>query len=121
MPVKSSSSAILRWPDRNEVLKKAKEWAGTIGRGNRSVVGIYCYGSISDERWGVGSDLDILIEVSASSGPFEKRSLEFSIPDCGVPVDMSVYSTSELEAFRREGRRFVLEFDRGSMVLYRSV
>jgi hypothetical protein len=118
MPVRSSSSAVLRWPDRNDVLKKARTWAETTGRGNRSVIGIYCYGSITGERWGVGSDLDILIEVGASTGPFEKRSLEFSIPDCGVPVDMSVYTTSELDAFRREGRRFIDEFDRWSIVLY---
>ncbi|OHD69728.1 MAG: hypothetical protein A2W19_13475 [Spirochaetes bacterium RBG_16_49_21] len=118
MPVKSLNSAVLRWPDREAVLKKARLWAESAGRGNESVTGIYCYGSITGDRWGFGSDLDILIEVSASAKPFDRRSLEFTLPDCGVPVDMSVYTGSELARFRREGRRFINEFDRESIILY---
>ncbi|MBN2161099.1 MAG: nucleotidyltransferase domain-containing protein [Spirochaetes bacterium] len=120
MPVRSLDSAVLRWPDRRAVLEKAREWAETTGRGDPSVVSILCHGSMADGTWGVGSDLDIMIEVRSSAIPFESRPLEFTPPDCGVPVDMTVYTTEELEGLRAEKRRFTLSLDRSSIALYRS-
>ncbi|OHD62948.1 MAG: hypothetical protein A2176_04885 [Spirochaetes bacterium RBG_13_51_14] len=118
MPVKSLNSAVLKWPEREATLEKARYWAETVGSRDASVVSIRCYGSIADGRWGTGSDLDVLIEVDRSDKPFDKRSLDFTLPDCGVPVDMVVYTSSELCRFRREGRRFIREFDGKSIVLY---
>jgi predicted nucleotidyltransferase len=76
------------------------------------------YGSIVSGKWGVGSDLDIVIEVQRADAPFNERCVLFPPPDVPVPYDVSVYSTRELEDMRSERRRFVRELDRQSVVLY---
>jgi hypothetical protein len=100
------------------VLERARAWADETGRGNHNIMSIRCTGSIADGRWGVGSDLDIVMEVQSSAIPFDARGRDFSPPECGVPVDLSVYTTEELVMFRKEGRRFTRELDCSSIVLY---
>ena len=118
MPVKSIHSALLKWPDSETTLKKARSWAEALGRGNSLIAGIRCFGSIADGRWGIGSDLDILIEVRSSETPFERRSLGYPLPECDVPVDLVVYTAPELSRLRSEGSRFIREIERDSIVLY---
>jgi predicted nucleotidyltransferase len=118
MPVRSLNSAVLVWPDLASVLTAANAWAAEIARDRPEVRRVLCFGSAARGTWGVGSDLDLLVEVAASDTPFERRSLAFAPPRAPVPVEILVYTTDELARMRREGRRFIREVDAGSMVLY---
>ena len=118
MPVKLLNSAILKWPDENTVLEKAKIWAQKTGSKNNNIAKISSFGSITTGRWGVGSDCDILIELEICSLPFMERSLGYNTSDIPVPVEIVVYTTGELIAMRKEGHRFMREFDRDSIDLY---
>lgn len=120
MPVRSSRSAVIKWPDRGTVLAGARSWAAALGPTRPEVARILCFGSVTGDRWGVGSDLDVIIVVASSEVPFEKRGLDYPLPECGVPVDMAVYTAEELARFRSEGRRLIDELDRASLVLYRA-
>ncbi len=61
-------------------------------------------GSRSRGDWGVGSDLDGVILVSATNTPWELRAAEWDLTDLPVPVDVLVYTVEEWERFGREGR-----------------
>ncbi|MDP3768521.1 MAG: nucleotidyltransferase domain-containing protein, partial [Dehalococcoidia bacterium] len=54
--------------------------------------------------WGVGSDVDLLVIVSASAHPSERRALEWDATDLPVPADVLVYTEEEWASLR--GRRF---------------
>ncbi len=105
MPVRSSSSSILRWPDRHEVEGAVLNWAGAIARSRPDVLRVGYFGSYARGDWGVGSDLDVLLVVSRSGVPFERRALEFDTLTLPVPTDLLVYTPEELGALGdREGR-----------------
>ena len=59
--------------------------------------------------WGVGSDVDILIEMTSCHEPFERRLLDVNDSTLPVPADILVYTTEELRRMRQEGRRFARE------------
>ena len=118
MPVRSLNSAVLKWPDVDGVLSSARSWAAKLGSCRAEIRRILCFGSAAVGSWGVGSDLDLLIELTSSDLPFGSRELSYDPPVLPVPADILVYTTDELERMRREGRRFIKKLDSGSLVLY---
>jgi hypothetical protein len=50
----------------------------------------------------VGSDLDVVILVSATDTPWERRAAEWDLTDLPVPADVLVYTVEEWE---RSGKR----------------
>ena len=62
MPVRSLTSAVFKWPDRDAVLSAAREWAQALRRRDASVEQVACVGSYARGDWGVGNDLDFLVE-----------------------------------------------------------
>ena len=118
MPVKYTNSAVLKWPDRQRILESATIWAEKIGQTDKAVISIRCFGSIASDRWGVGSDLDILIELESSSKPFMERSLDYTPLNIDVPVEILVYTTKELSDMEKQGYRFIKELKKNAIVLY---
>jgi predicted nucleotidyltransferase len=118
MPVRSLNSAVLVWPDLAAVLPAARDWAARLAKERPEIRRILCFGSAAKGTWGVGSDLDVLVEVAASDTPFASRPLSFEPPPVPVPVEILVYTTDEIERMRREGRRFIRDVDSASLVLY---
>jgi predicted nucleotidyltransferase len=118
MPVRSLNSAVLVWPDLAAVLPAARAWAAMLAKDHPEIRRILCFGSAVKGTWGVGSDLDVLVEVAASDTPFVSRPLSFEPPPVPVPVEILVYTTEEIDRMRREGRRFIRDVDAGSSVLY---
>ena len=119
MPVKSLNSAVRKWPDRNKVIREARKWAKQLARKNSSVKNIYLFGSATNfEKWGVGSDIDILVELKESSIPFTRRSPSLNPSNISVPAEILMYTTGELERMRKENRRFIREFDKNSIRLF---
>lgn len=104
MPVRSLSSSVLKWPDRQTVEAALRSWAGRVAQGRADVLRIGYFGSYARGDWGVGSDLDILIVVQAAQAPFEARSTEFDATELPVPADVLVYTREEWEGLDPESR-----------------
>lgn len=119
MPVRLLNSAILKWPDKQKVLNEAKLWAESVGLSDRNIVKIFCFGSICTGRWGVGSDLDILIILKETTVPFISRAMTFDASAISVPTDILVYTESEIATLSKEKDRFLDEIRKNSILLYR--
>ncbi len=96
----------------------ARAWAQAVALQNNSVRRIVCFGSLAEGRWGVGSDLDLFIEVAESEIPFHKRSIQFNTSELPVPADVIVHTSQEVEQMRAEGRRFLREIDEKGLLLW---
>ena len=98
MPVRSLSSAIFKWPDREQVLSAARNWALSLRRQDQAVESILCVGSYARNDWGVGSDLDVIVLIANTSmSPLERRE-RYEPRGLPVPADLWVYTRDEWEA-----------------------
>lgn len=100
MPVRSSNSSVLRWPDHRAVDAAVREWADSVAMGHDEVVRIGYFGSYARGDAGVGSDVDLVVVVAASDRPFEERGPAFDTTSLPVPADLLVYTAEEWEALR---------------------
>lgn len=112
MPVRSSNSSVLRWPDRDGVLSAAREWARTCRTAHAGVEAIGCFGSCARGDWGVGSDLDLVVIVSSSPEPFARRALAFDASHLPVPTELVVYTRDEWQRLLAAGDRFARTMQR---------
>lgn len=118
MPVRSLHSSILKWPDKELIIKQAAAWATKTGQADANIISIKCFGSIMDERWGVGSDVDILVHVKYSNKNFISRSLDYNVSEIDIPVDILVYTQDELDSLEKDGHRFFSVIKEKSFDLY---
>ena len=105
MPVRSSSSSVLRWPDAATVVGALRGWAKAMAPAHPEVRAIGYFGSYARGDWGVGSDLDVVLLVDRSDEPFQRRGARWDTTRLPVPVDLLVYTVEEWERLGREGRR----------------
>lgn len=108
MPVRSSNSHVLRWPDRETVDHAVREWAAAMLQTHPEVVRVGYFGSYARGDWGVGSDLDLIVVVDDADEPFRQRSVAFDTLELPVPADLLVYTAEEWSALLEEGRPFAL-------------
>ncbi len=106
MPVRSLSSSVLRWPAREQVLAAARSWASAAGRARGDLLRLGCFGSVTGDRWGVGSDLDLVAVVAAAARPFAERGREWDLTQLPVPAEILVYTATEWEQVVARGDRF---------------
>ena len=109
MPVRSLSSSVLTWPDRDTVVTALRQWALQVPDGRPDVSRIGYAGSYARGDWGVGSDLDVVIVLRATDLPFERRSAAWDATALPVPTDVLVYTEAEWDALRTEGRSLTRE------------
>lgn len=109
MPVRSLNSSVLRWPDAEAVNTAPRTWARDAAARRDDVLRIGYFGSYAKGRWGVGSDLDIVVIVEHSDLPFERRAaVDWDTTSLPVPADVLVYTQAEWNRadfntrFRRE-------------------
>ncbi len=119
MPVRSLNSSVLKWPDRETVGRKIREWAGKMLTRNSGVVGIAVFGSYAERRWGVGSDLDIVVLLDKSADPFAERSVEVHEGILPVPADILIYTIDEWKSMKSEGRRLVDAVEQNGIWIYK--
>ena len=113
------NSSAFHWPDSGEVEAAARAWAHAVAARDVTVRRIVCFGSLANGRWGVGSDLDLYIEVDSSDLPSSERALGYDVVDLPVPADLIVHTAEEAELLRVEARRLAQEIDEKGIVLYR--
>lgn len=113
MPVRSLNSSVLKWPDADVVDEAAREWASRAASECPEIRGIGYTGSYARGDWGVGSDLDLVVIVPASSdlvGPDGMPSLEarraLDLTGLPVPADLILVREPDFERGLAEGRRF---------------
>lgn len=106
MPVRSSDSSVLRWPDRETVLAAARHWAKLVRGARPEVEAIGCFGSFARGDSGVGSDVDLVAIVATSDEPFERRALAFDVSELPVPAEILVYTREEWQRILERGGRF---------------
>lgn len=117
MPVRSSSSSVLRWPDRATVVAAVEAWAAREARVRPGLVRLGYFGSYARGNWGVGSDIDLIAVVESSALPFERRGLDWDLLDLPVPGQIVVYTGEEWESLCREGGRFARTIERETVWL----
>ncbi|MBI4964278.1 MAG: nucleotidyltransferase domain-containing protein [Desulfomonile tiedjei] len=112
MPVRSLSSPVFKWPNRHEVDKAVRVWAGHIVKRHPEAIKLGYFGSYARGDWGVGSDLDLIAIVGSAEDVFERRSLNWEVDQLPVPAQIIVYTLEEWESFRQHRGRFVLTLER---------
>lgn len=108
MPVKSSDSSVIKWPNHRDVDRAVRLWAQRVGSNDPNVRRVGYFGSYARGDWGVGSDIDLIVIVDESNEPFERRNLGFRTDELPVQSQLLVYTRAEwdglLEADGRFGR-----------------
>ena len=117
MPVKSFRSSVIKWPNRQEVEKAVRRWAEEIKRLHADIVRIGYFGSYARGEWGVGSDVDLLVIVSSSELPRERRTLSLRAESLPVPADVLVYTIDEWQRLSGSGTRFAAMIARDTVWL----
>lgn len=104
MPVRSLSSSVLRWPDRQVVDQAVRAWAKEMAEERKDILRIGYFGSYARGDSGVGSDLDIIIILERSDLPFVRRAVEWDASKLPVPADLLVYTEDEWRSMKDQGR-----------------
>lgn len=104
MPVRSLSSSVLKWPDKETVDFAVRRWAKRVARARKDILQIGYFGSYARGDWGVGSDLDLIVIIESSSKPMERRAAEWNATELPVPADLLVYTEDEWQKMRSQGR-----------------
>jgi hypothetical protein len=109
MPVRSSSSPVLVWPSRGQVVAAARGYAALLVAADTRVLRVALVGSYATGKHGPGSDADLLVEMRECSAPPMRRALELPPPSLPVPVDLLVLTRSEVDELRRTRPRWTRE------------
>jgi predicted nucleotidyltransferase len=107
MPVRSLTSSVLKWPDREIVVRAIRDWSLKQANDRPELVQLGYFGSYARGNWGVGSDLDIIAVVSRSCEPFDRRGLSWDMTDLPVPAEIVVYTEGEWVNLIQENGLFV--------------
>lgn len=97
MPVRSSGSSVLRWPDRETVDRAVRTWAQKLANHDEAISKIGYGGSYARGDWGPGSDVDIIVLLTETKDPFLERGRKIDATTLPVPADVLVYTNSEWE------------------------
>lgn len=106
MPTRSSTSSVLRWPDRDAVHRAVTEWATAMAAARPELRRAGYFGSYATGTWGVGSDVDMVLVVADAERPFIERGRDWDASRLPVPADVLVYTEAEFETVVARGDRF---------------
>lgn len=106
MPVRSSTSSVLRWPDPRQVEEALLAWARVEAPRHPGLARLGVFGSYARGDAAVGSDLDLVAVVEESREPFERRGVSWALESLPVPAEILVYTREEWERLVEAGGRF---------------
>lgn len=118
MPVRSLSSFVLKWPDRAEVDRAVRRWAGEQVNHHPRLRRLGYFGSYARGDWGVGSDLDLIALVESSDEPFHARGRHWALESLPVPAQIVVYTLEEWQRMRAAGGRFAKTIEKETVWVY---
>jgi uncharacterized protein len=103
MPVRSLNSSVLKWPDRKQVEHAIFKWVAAAVEDHPEIVQIAIFGSYAHGKWGVGSDLDLIMIVTHDADSFGRRAVKWDLNELPVPADLVVYTLDERQLLQNEG------------------
>ena len=106
MPVRSSNSSVLKWPDHKTVDRAVRSWSTEQAHRHNEIIRLGYFGSYARGDWGVGSDLDLIAIITVTSDPFERRSQKWDLNGLPVPADLIVYTLAEWEGLQNKETKF---------------
>ncbi len=106
MPVRSLNTSVLSWPGKAEVHNAVKRWAHRQAAKRLELVSLGYMGSYARGDWGVGSDVDLVIIVTDTDKPKDRRTVDWPTEELPVPADTFVFTVAEWEALRTRRDRF---------------
>ncbi|KXG75839.1 hypothetical protein AN618_17490 [Fervidicola ferrireducens] len=118
MPVRSSNSSVLKWPDKEAVVSSLLKWIEEVKQNRDDILKIGYFGSYARGDWGVGSDLDVIFVLKGSDVSFFKRSLNWDTDEIPVPVDLLVYTEEEYEEMKKANSKFYKELEKEAVWIY---
>ena len=95
MPVRSSNSSVLVWPDPAAVERAVRRWAADAAAAHPGLLRLGYFGSYARGNWGVGSDIDLVAIVEQAAQPFVLRAADWDTTALPVPADLLVYTIAE--------------------------
>lgn len=104
MPTRSLTSSVLRWPSRAAVDAEVRRWVHRTAEQRPDLMRLGVFGSYARGDAGVGSDLDLVAIVRASSVRPEDRVRGWDTTSLPVPVDLLVFTEDEWAQVRAAGR-----------------
>lgn len=105
MPVRSSSSSVLTWPEPDTVREAVEDWARAVADERDDVLRIGYFGSYARGDAGVGSDIDLVVVVEDATEPWPRRAASWDTTSLPVPAELLVYTRAEWDGLD-PGRRF---------------
>ena len=118
MPVRSFTSSVLKWPDRETVDKAVRKWVTVEVRKHRELRRLGYFGSYAGDNWGVGSDLDLIAIVANASESFGRRNLTWNLDPLPVPTDLLIYTEEEWKRLHERGGKFIRTLDLETIWIY---
>ncbi len=106
MPVRSLSSAVFKWPDRDSVLAAARSWAASLKQSDPAVEQVWCVGSYARGDWGVGSDVDLIVVLKSSDLTPAERYRRYYPDALPISADLWVHTVSELQGLQARASAF---------------
>ena len=104
MPVRSLTSVVFRWPDRETVLAAARRWASALRKNEPSVRQVLCIGSYARGDWGVGSDVDLIVLLADCELSPAQRYEKLYPSGLPVQADLWVYTSAQWDLLRARAR-----------------
>ncbi len=120
MPVRSSHSSVLKWPDPKDVREAVQAWGRRQAKDHPKLMRLGLFGSYARGDAGVGSDLDLVAILSESDEPFEQRAVGWDTLALPLPAELLVYTSEEWDRMRAAGSRFAATVEREAIWLFRS-
>ena len=118
MPVRSLTQSLLRWPEPEQILHQVCLWAAQAAVEHPGLERVGLFGSYGRGDAGVGSDLDLLLIDTASSGPQHQRLLAWPLAELPLSCDALVLTPSEHAELLANGSAMAAALQRDSRWLW---
>lgn len=115
----SLSTVGVTWFDSEAVRRALDAYVGSLVRQHPEVDEVILFGSVAKGTAVPGSDVDLLLVLSAADRPFLDRMSLFLPTGFPVGVDVFPYTRVEIERMQAEGNRFVDAALREGVTLFR--
>jgi len=115
MPVRYSSSQVLKWPSRETVQESVRRLALAERDRRPELLRIGYFGSYARGDAGVGSDLDLVAVIEDSEAPFERRAVAWDLSSLPVPAEILIYTEVEWRALMKGRSKFALMLERDTV------
>ena len=113
------STVKITYFDSEAVWRAVDEYVRTLAARYPELEEVTVFGSLVRGTAVPGSDVDLMIVLSASDRPFLGRISEFLPSGFPVGVDVFPYTRDEIERMRAAGNPLVLNAIREGVVIYR--